>query len=164
MEKRVNHGKKFEADWKKSVPPDVYYYRLRDGTASWGNEGDNVRFQQTNDYDCLMFKSPFFFAIELKSYDGSSFQLSSIRENQISGLTNASKYENSIAGIVFDNRRDDVCHFVLIRDINQFIKTSKRKSIPNAWIAENGIQIAKWKKKVHYNYDIRRFIDHFDGF
>lgn len=160
----MNKGKEFEADWKKSIPPDVYYYRLRDGTASWGSGSDNVRFQQTNDYDCFMFKAPFLFTLELKSYDNSSFSLSSIRPNQLKGLTEAAKYQNAISGIVFDNRKDDTCYFVRISDINQFMTTTERKSIPNAWIAENGIQITKWKKKVHYLYGIRQFIDHFDGF
>ena len=31
----MNEGKKFEQDFRNSMPEDVFYYRLRDGTAAW---------------------------------------------------------------------------------------------------------------------------------
>ena len=33
-ENRLNTGKQFEADWKKSMPPDAWCYRLKDSAAT----------------------------------------------------------------------------------------------------------------------------------
>jgi len=166
----ANVGKSFESDWKSSIPPDVYYYRLRDGTASFYKSAEemesdkNIRFQMKNDYDCIMFKMPFLFTLELKSYAGTSFTLSSLSEGQRKGLLKASKYQSIITGVVFNIRKLEQTYFVNWSDIQSYINTATAKSIPNKWIIENGIQIVQWKKKVNYNYDIRKFIDHFDKF
>ena len=32
----ISSGKRFEHNWKNSVPKDIFYYRLRDGSSSWG--------------------------------------------------------------------------------------------------------------------------------
>ena len=41
-----NEGKKFEEDFKKSVPKNLFYYRFIDGTSAW--DGGNARFQAKN--------------------------------------------------------------------------------------------------------------------
>ena len=42
----MNSGKRFENNFKNSVPENVFYYRFRDGTSSWSKEENSLtRFQ-----------------------------------------------------------------------------------------------------------------------
>ena len=43
-----------------SVPEDVFFYRLRDGSSAWGGN-EKVRFQQTNMCDVIMFDGNLFY-------------------------------------------------------------------------------------------------------
>ena len=59
----MSSGKKFETNFKNSVPDNIFYYRFRDGTSSWGNKACEgcpknkqlTRFQSKNICDCEMF-------------------------------------------------------------------------------------------------------------
>jgi len=163
-------GKQFEEDFKKSVPYDVYFYRLRDGTASFYKSEEemkadkNIRFQMTNDYDILLICMPVVIMAELKSYNNSAYSLSGLRKNQIKGLTYASSFEGISPGIIFNIRKVEKTFFVHWKHVDYFMKTETRKSIPNQWIIDNGIEISQWKKVKNYTYDIRKFFDKLKGF
>ena len=43
-ENRLNTGKQFEADWKKSMPPDAWCYRLKDSAATYYGGNENLSF------------------------------------------------------------------------------------------------------------------------
>ena len=47
-----NPGKKFEEDFKNSIPVDMYYWRIADSAMSWG-EGENIRFTPKNPFDSI---------------------------------------------------------------------------------------------------------------
>ena len=146
----MNNGKRFEQDFKKSVPKSVYYYRFRDGTSAWGNQ-DNTRFQATNLCDCLLYARGQLHLLELKSYKGKSLPFSGIRKNQIDGLLNASQFGIN-AGFVI--KLDGEAYYIDVESVDQFIKTSERKSIPLQFLQDNGIYIPRVKLKVNYRYDI----------
>lgn len=47
-ENRLNTGKQFEADWKKSIPPDAWCYRLKDSAATYYGGNENLSFSVDN--------------------------------------------------------------------------------------------------------------------
>ena len=146
----MNNGKRFEQDFKNSVPKSVYYYRFRDGTSAWGNQ-DNTRFQATNLCDCLLYSNTGLYLLELKSYKGMSLPFNAIRKNQIEGLLHASQFGID-AGFVI--KLNGETYYIDVESVDQFIKTSERKSIPLKFLQENGIFIPRTKLKVNYRYDI----------
>jgi len=146
----MNAGKRFEQDFKKSVPKNVYYYRFKDGTASWGNQ-ENTRFQATNLCDCLLYNSGQLYLLELKSYKSKSLPFSAIRKNQIDGLLEASQFRIN-AGFVI--KLNGETYYIDVESVDTFIKNSDRKSIPLKWLEENGIYIPREKLRVNYRYDI----------
>lgn len=151
----ANAGKQFEQDWKNSIPINTFYYRFRDGTASWGGESENVRFQQSNICDCLMYLKPQLWLVDLKSHKGKSVPFNCFKENQVRELSKAMMYEGITAGFIVNFRDVEETYFVKANDVEYYIVHSERKSIPLNWCKENGIEIEQRKLKVHYRYDIQ---------
>lgn len=159
----ANAGKKFEEDIKKSVPKNLFYYRLRDGTASWGGQ-ENTRFQQSNICDSVLYDSneKRLLLLELKSHKGKSIPFSCIRDNQLKELLKADVFKGIYPGIVFNFRDVEETYYLPISKVSEYILTDERKSFPLAWVMENGIKINQHKKKVRYKYDIEGFLDNFE--
>ena len=42
-----NIGKKFEEDFRKSIPDNMFYYRFRDSGGTWGGN-EKMRFTPSN--------------------------------------------------------------------------------------------------------------------
>lgn len=159
-----NTGKKFEKEWKDSIPPEIFYYRFRDGTGAWGNsntEESKTRFQAKNMCDCEMFDGNKLFLLELKSHKGKSLPLKTIRSNQIEELSKASKFNNVVAGIVINYADLGQTFYLHIADIENFINDAEQKSIPLAWCERFGIKVYGQLKKVNYRWNIREFIENF---
>lgn len=161
----MNAGKKFERDWKKSCNniDGLFYYRNNDGTASWGNGSDSVRFQTKNICDIFMYKYPVFFALELKSHKGSSIPFSAIRKDQIDGLLSQKNKKGVISGLLLFFSDKELCYFLDINDYKYLEDIGERKSIPISYCIENGIEIKCNKLRTTYRYNseefIRRMID-----
>jgi len=162
-----NPGKQFEEDFKKSVPPDTYYYRLRDGTGNFdGQKNDNVRFQMTNDYDCLLYRLPMLYCLELKSTKGTSIGMQEpkgktkmIKQSQIKGLTKAGAFKGICAGFILNWRTTVNTYFLSIHDFNRYNSETTRKSINEKdVIGYGGIVIAHRKLQVNFRYDVDRFM------
>lgn len=153
----LKSGKKFEKEWRDSIPQDVFFYRFRDGTSAWGNQ-DNTRFQQTNMCDCEMFDGYNLYLLELKSHKGKSLPFSAIRKNQLEELVKANTYKNIIAGFVINFTDVGKTFFVWAVDVFDFIRLSERKSIPIDWCDTFGYKIFGQLKKVNYKWDIESFI------
>ena len=100
-------GKKFENDFKSSVPDTCWIYRLRDNASSFSG-GNNTRFASSNICDYILFDdmTRTLYLIECKSTKGTSVPLSMIRNNQIEGLQEASKH-NLVAGILVNFRNEN---------------------------------------------------------
>lgn len=155
----MNSGKKFENNFKASVPENIFYYRFRDGTSSWGGGQENTRFQAKNICDCMMYDGEYLYLLELKSHKGASLPLSSIRENQIKDLMAASKHPNVIAGLVVNFTDKESVYFMPIELAEKWYYNGVRKSIPIAEFKEKCIEIQTKKLKTNYRYDIQGFID-----
>lgn len=154
---RINSGKRFEQNWKNSIPKDIFYYRFRDGSSSWGGN-DKVRFQQTNICDCLMFDGDYLYLLELKSTKGKSLPFSNIKKHQIKDLLWASEYANTICGLVIEFSELEECYFIEISRFKAFYDSTNRKSIPIDYLREKGIKIGVEKKKINSKFDIKNFI------
>ena len=107
----MNTGKVFEQNFKKSVDESkIYYLRLKDSPASFGQDSSKVRFTADNPYDNFCFYERTLFPLELKSTKSTSFSFQrnkkekgkNIKLSQIEGLTMASKYEGIYAGFIFN--------------------------------------------------------------
>ena len=151
-----NEGKKFEEDFKNSVPATAYIYKLKDA-GGWSN-ATNTRFTVNNICDYIMYSKPTMYLLELKSFKGKSLPYSNIKKNQTKGLLDASKYAGIRAGIVANFRGLNETYYIDIRELAKFKKSSNRKSYPLDLFQKKGQLIEQEKKVTRYKYDIEKFI------
>lgn len=162
----MNEGKIFECYWKKSIPDDVYYLRIKDSASSFGQDSEKSRFTPKNPYDCFVFYNGFLFPMELKSTEGTSISIQRNRDekskmiklNQIEGLTEANKFNNIISGFIFDFRGSET-YWISIDNFKDFIENTDKKSINEKDVIKyKGIIISKSKKRTRYTYDIKKLL------
>ena len=153
----MNSGKRFEQNFKNSVPSNAFYYRFRDGTAG-RDKGENVRFQASNMCDCMIFRNGKLILAELKSHKGKSIPLSAFRENQIRQLKESDKFINVCPYIIVHFQDIEECYALDICHYEHFVESQERKSIPISFFRENGIRIDGQKKKVNTLYYLDSFI------
>ncbi|KEI10539.1 hypothetical protein Z957_02055 [Clostridium sp. K25] len=155
MKLAKNEGKKFEEDFKRSVPEWCWCNRYKDGTANFkGDKNENVRFQAHNICDFEVFAKDKLFLLELKSYQGASIPLSGIRKNQLEGMIKASRYKNVIPYFLLNFRGVQRVYAIKVQTLHEFIKTTTRKSIPIKFCVENGIEIASEQKRTRFRYNL----------
>jgi len=150
-----DEGKKFEQDFKASVPPDVYLHRLKDDTAGFIGVSNPCDFQ--------LYKYPLLFLLELKSCKGKSIPLTHIRPNQIQGMHTAVQHEGIYGGFIINFRELEETYYLSVNLVIEFINAGERKSLPIDWCRENGIRIPQTKKRVRYSYDIASLLGGFYG-
>lgn len=153
----MNIGKRFEKNFKESVPSDIYIYRFKDGSASWGGN-DKVRFQAKNICDFMLYKKPYLFLLELKSTKGKSLPFSNIKQHQIDDLLAASRHNGVICGLVIEFSEHNVAYFIEISHFQTFLEQTNRKSLPINYVAKKGVKIDIERKKVNSKYDIGKMI------
>ena len=71
----MNTGKQFEADFKASVPPDAWCYRLKDSAATYYGGNENLSFSIDNICDFLVYRYPMNHLFELKTIETPSIPL-----------------------------------------------------------------------------------------
>jgi recombination protein U len=158
-EKELNSGKRFEQNFRDSVPVGIFFYRFRDGTSSWGGgENSATRFQAKNICDCMMYDGNYLYLLELKSHKGASLPLSAIRESQIKNLMEADKHMNVEAGLIVNFADAEEVYYMPIEQAYKWFFNGIRKSIPIKEFRDNCIQIKGCKKKTNYVYDINKFL------
>jgi len=162
-----NPGKRFEEDFKNSVPDEVFYYRFRDGTANWGGQqNENTRFQAKNICDCMLNHHVYgLHFLELKSHLGKSFPFSAFGSEkrmklQIKDLTAAASYTRQRAGYIFNMR--DLCEtwYLSVKAVSDFIDAGTRKSIPLDYMRSHGVRVCSQLKRVRYRYDVMKFLEY----
>jgi len=166
-----NTGKVFEEEIKKSVDKlsDVYYYRLRDPASSFNQSADSgLRFSVTNDYDCFVFRKPYFFPLELKSSKTTSFSFQrdkkdkgkNIKLSQVNGLLKASEVDGVYAGFLFNLSEKAKTYWMNVIQFNQLMISCDKGSINETDIINNGgILVDQQLKKVAYNYNIEKMLN-----
>ena len=153
----MNSGKRFENNFKKSIPKDVYVYRFKDGSASWGGN-EKVRFQAKNICDFMLYKKPYLFLFELKSTKGKSLPNTNIKKHQLEDLLIASKYKGTVCGLLIEFSDYNTVYFIEINEYDKFIKCNIRKSIPVEYLKEKGIEVETTKKKVNIKLNIENML------
>ena len=161
-------GKLFEEQWKRSIPEDVYYLRLKDNPSSFGKDSSFVRFTLNNPFDCLVFYNGFLFPLELKSTSSKSISIQTKKEekgkmikiNQIEGLSKSNKYENIFSGFLFDFRESEKTFWMGINDFLKFQEEKNKKSINEKDIIKyNAIEVEKEKEKTRYVFSVKKLIE-----
>ena len=157
----MNQGKKFEQNFAKSVPKNVYFMRIKDTVSSYSH-GDGSSFTSNNPFDCFMLYNGFFLPMELKSSKEDRFSVQieegktgyDIKLHQIKSLTQANNFDNVIAGFVLDFRCGNT-YWISILDFNRCLADTGKKSINSKDVeSHNGIIISKKIIRVNYKYDI----------
>lgn len=156
-----NPGKRFEEDFKSSIDNNEnWVYRLRDNAASFSG-GTNTRFASTNICDFLIFNNKYrtLYLAELKSTKGSSIPYTMIKDNQITGLSEAGKH-NVIPCFFFNFReKNNATYFMIIDDFINMKCVLDKKSFNTQDLEKYGaISVSCNIKRTRYRYDIETLI------
>lgn len=170
-ERRLNSGKEFEADWRRSVPPDVWHYRLRDSPATfYGGAQEGIRFAQDNICDCILYRSPYIHLVELKTVAQSPAGLGAMfgkfdpekgrykKQKHLEDMDAAAAHPGVVASVVISYRASGYTYVVPVSRILSFLNAAihgcGRKSIPESWCLEHGAQVPQRLLRTHYRYDV----------
>lgn len=160
-----NQGKIFEQDFRASLnldSPDLFFYRFKDGTASWGNvQNDFTRFQAKNICDCMLFYKGYLFLCELKSHKGKSLPFSCIRKNQFDEMYHASFKKNVFPLIIIFFSDLEEVYAIKTTDIIRFKDEKKSKSISLSFASQNGFKIDCRKLQTHHRFSVEEFLENF---
>lgn len=163
-----NIGKKFENNFKASIPNNVFYHRLKDAAQSF-YQSENLRFSSKNPCDAFLYKCPVFFAIEMKSVGSSSISFERnkgekgiIHFHQIEALRKFALHKGVIAGFLLNFRHKDgveTCYFLHIKDFDEMIESIQKKSFNEKDLLKNNpIVIENIKKRTNYTYNVSKFL------
>lgn len=153
----ANPGKRFETDFKNSIPDDTYYLRLHDSSIGFDIENSTQRFALKSPFDCVLYRKGKMYALELKttllssvSYLGSSPM---IKEHQIKELIKASEY-GITAGFILNFRKTEHTYFLPIAQFEFLRQTLDKKSFNEKDLQGLVIEIPQRKLRVNYRYDL----------
>lgn len=162
----MNTGKKFEKNFKASVPKDFYYLRLNDPAV--GFTGGTSSYAVSNPFDCLIYTGRMLHCLELKSKNGAitywreDFEADGkkhtfeIKKHQILGLQKAAGHEGVFAGIIVNFRHVGETWYLPIASFLSYTGALDKKSINQKDAADmGGIPVQTKKLKVNERYDVR---------
>lgn len=157
-----NLGKKFEAEFRNSVPKDVFFYRFRDSSGAWGGN-NKLRFTPSNIADNLLFYNDCLFLNELKEHKGKSIPLDKImgnktKEKQINDLYEANQYYNVFCNIIVFFSDIERCFALDIENFLFFLQDNERKSIPLEYFENMATEIKVEKVRTTYKFDIKDWL------
>lgn len=157
----TNLGKRFEENWRKSVPNDVFYYRFRDSVSSYYGGNQNLRFSASNIADCMLYdtNSKELCLCELKNHKGKSLPLTCIasnktKEKQISDLFEANTFNGVSSYIIVFFSDVERCFALPIENFLSFRLYEDRKSIPIEYFEKFAMEIEVTKLKTNYRFNI----------
>lgn len=171
-----NEGKKFETTLKSNSPSYLKIVRIPDPPQSFVQRSD-TRFSKKNpyDYECYDSLHRISYSLELKTTsqkyltyhtceeDEKEKKSANIQWHQIIGLTEASEYDNCIAGFMFNFRLDNgeqLLYFIDVKDFNRFRLSTNKKSLNILDIALNGgVKINGKKLKKNYRWNLDEFLE-----
>lgn len=170
-----NTGKNFESVIKSNAPSYLKITRIPDPPQSF-TQREDTKFSKKNPYDFEAFDSVhrILYCLELKTVaqkyltyhtckeDEKKKKSANIQWHQIEGLTNASEYDNCIAGFLLNFRLDNgeqFLYFLNIKDFNKFRKSTTKKSLNIMDVVLcGGIKIDGEKLKVNYRWNLDEFL------
>lgn len=164
-----NIGKKFENNFKVSIPDDVFYYRIKDAAQSF-SQSEHLRFSSKNPCDAFLYKYPVLIAVEMKSVGTSSVSFERNKDekgvihlHQIEALREFSSHNGIVAGFVLNFRHKDgteKCYFLDINNFDKMINRLTKKSFNEKDLSGNNpIIIENIKKRINYKYNVSKFMN-----
>jgi penicillin-binding protein-related factor A (putative recombinase) len=151
-------GKAFEQDFKHSIGMGIYYQRIYDQAAGFG-ESDHTRFALKNPFDCIVYQYPLMLLLELKSFKGKSFAASRIKDHQAASLLLASKYQGIVPGYVLNFRDHETALFMHIGDLIKAFESVDKKSLNQSdCLLFGGVTIEAVKKRTRFSYNAQKMI------
>lgn len=166
-----NPGKRFESDFKLSMPDYCLVHRLRDTAQSY-NKSAGTKFTRKNECDFFVFdtENRIFYCFECKStkrksigYQNSEDDIERmVKWHQIESLTNLGKYTNVCAGFICNFRDEknnmERCYFIEISSFNAMRGRSSKTSFDEIDLILNGAIKLKGEKKItRYCWDMDKF-------
>lgn len=170
-----NIGKKFENQFKLSVPDYCLLQRLHDPPQSFV-KNKSTKFSAKNPCDFFLFDSisHILYCLELKTtkYKSMSFedvesddkQNKMIHKHQILSLLNFSKFENVTAGFILNFRDEksgvERTYFQNITNFYSMCQKINKASFNEIDLIINGnaIKISGIKKRINYKWDLDEFL------
>lgn len=168
----MNEGKKFEGDFKSSIPDKYFIYKLKDSAGAWQG-GNMTRFASSNICDFVVFANKWLFLLELKSVATKRIPLTPIRKDskkriksygnikkcQLDGMMAQISKENVEAGFLFNFRPVEETYFVEVSKVVKHFIDENKSSIPLDWCKQYGTLIPQHKKVSRYSYDLSVLFD-----
>ena len=158
----MNTGKRFETDFKNSIPDGVYYKKLADPAIGFDIASSTQRFAPKPPYDAIACKNGRMFALELKSsttkamsFEGKS---PNIKKEQIDNLILVEK-AGAVAGLVLHFSKLSETYFVKASTFKRTCENLNKKSINVSEIRKIGISIPTHKRKVTHWYELDVLFD-----
>lgn len=168
FKEKMNIGKLFETQIKKSVPDYALLYRLPDPPQSFG--GGNLRFSSRNPFDFLLWDSTkrILYALEMKTVAGKSISFERTKEekgeihfHQIAGLNEWNEYDGIICGFVIEFRKIETTVFIEISEFNKLINVIPKKSFNYDDLEKYDVQyviIEQQMARTRYTYNMDKFL------
>ena len=170
-----NVGKKFETNFKSSIPDDVMYHRLHDAPQSWAQD-KGTRFSWQNPCDAFLFHDGILLPLELKTTKDKFYtfekekgtnKTAKIHYHQIEGLKEFAIYDKCIPGFILNFRinedTDDykeLTYFIHIDDFVKMIDELNKKSFTILDLLQySPIKIESTKKRTNFKYGIGSFLN-----
>ena len=147
-------GKKFEEDFKNSVPDNWFMFRLNDNQ---GYSGTNDRFTLKNPFDFIMYNGIKLYCLELKSTLGKSIPFNNIKDHQENGLIKYSYCIETVCGLIVNYRELETTIYIHIGNYLEYKGAAKRKSLPIEDAKKIGVIIPQELKRTRYKYDVSLF-------
>jgi recombination protein U len=149
-----NDGKKFEEDFRRSTPPEVFVHRVKDA----GSQGQHL-FGVRNICDFIYYRQPWLYLLEMKSHKGKSIPFGALTAEQIGGLCEeASRKVGIKAGFIFNFRDLGETYFVPAWRISEFVFGGGRKSFPVDWCRQVGKRVDQQLVRTRYRYDVDKLL------
>ncbi|MGN0661846.1 MAG: hypothetical protein ACI4LE_01730 [Faecalibacterium sp.] len=164
-------GKQFEEDFAASIPPGTHCYRLRDSASSFSQDSKQTRFTWDNIADFEVYRYPNHFYFELKHTEQPSIPLDKImgrylpekgqykRQKQLDQMLAADAIRGQFARYVICYARTGHTYALPPGALLSFLQQGGRKSIPESFCQQEGLEMARRKLRVHYCYEISGLLD-----
>lgn len=170
----LNTGKRFEADFKASIPAGFWYYRFKDNPAAYyGGGQEGLRFASDNICDCQIYKAPFLHLIELKTVGTPSAPLASLfgrydtetgrykKQKHLEDMAQATEHAGITASVVIHFRLTEHTYAVPAADVLAALQRATegdRKSLPEQFCRERGVLVAQRRLRVNWRYDVESLV------
>ena len=144
-------GNKFQEDFFKSVPSNLYCERYKDAPTKFRAVNNPADFFLNTGY-CLL-------QIECKTSKDNSFPLGNISMEQVwKMLCNTCKL-NTHGGFLINFRKHNETYFVFVSDFIHWYLNRDRASIPIDWLKDHGYKVSQKLLRTRWRYGIQGLLD-----